>query len=97
MAKGYLIAHVTITDPERYPSYIEANAAAFEKYGAVFKVRGGKAEVLEGQSRDRHVVIEFDSYEKALECYHSKDYAPALEIRKAAAVSDVIVVEGYDP
>jgi uncharacterized protein (DUF1330 family) len=97
MAKGYLIAHVTITDPEQYPAYVEANAAAFSKYGATFRVRGGKAEVLEGESRDRHVVIEFDTYEKALECYHSEEYADAMKIRHAAALSDVIVVEGYDP
>ena len=65
MAKGYIIAHVSITDPERYPAYVAANAAAFEKYGATFKVRGGKYEALEGKTRDRHVVIEFDSFEKA--------------------------------
>ena len=54
-------------------------------------------EGLEGQNRDRHVVIEFDSFEQALECYHSPEYAAALEIRKTCAESDVIVVEGYDP
>lgn len=97
MAKGYIIAHVTITDPERYPAYVAANAAAFEKYGATFKVRGGKYEPLEGETRDRHVVIEFESFEKALECYHSPEYAAALEIRQSCAESDVIVVEGYDP
>ena len=31
MAKGYWIAHVDVTDPERYKSYIAANAIAFAK------------------------------------------------------------------
>jgi len=97
MAKGYWIAHVTVTDPDKYPAYVEANAVAFSKYGASFKVRGGTAEVLEGQSKDRHVVIEFDSYQKALDCYHSREYAAAFKLRQECAVSDLIIVEGYDP
>ena len=32
MAKGYWIAHVTITNPERYKDYVAANAIAFAKY-----------------------------------------------------------------
>ena len=97
MAKGYWIAHVTVTDPDRYPDYVAANAEAFSKYGATFKVRGGQAEVKEGTSRDRHVVVEFDSYQTALECYHSPEYARAMEVRKDCAQSDVVIVEGYDP
>ena len=97
MAKGYWVAHVTVTDPDRYPDYVAANAAAFEKYGAKFLVRGGAFELKEGETRDRHVVVEFDSYEKALECYASPEYAAAKAIRDGCALSDVIVVEGHDP
>lgn len=97
MAKGYWIAHVTLTDADKYPEYVKANAVAFEKYGARFLVRGGTAQVMEGDSRERHVVIEFESYEKALECYHSPEYAAALKLRKECAETDAIVVEGYDP
>ena len=28
MKKGYWIAHVTVTDPKKYPSYVAANAEA---------------------------------------------------------------------
>lgn len=97
MAKGYWVAHVTVTDPDRYPDYVAANAAAFEKYGAKFLVRGGPFELKEGETRDRHVVVEFDSYEQALACYDSPEYAAAKEIRDGCALSDVIVVEGYAP
>ena len=34
MAKGYWVAHVTVTDPENYPKYIAANAAAFHTLAA---------------------------------------------------------------
>ena len=36
MPKAYWIAHVTITNPERYKDYITLNAAAFKKYNARF-------------------------------------------------------------
>jgi uncharacterized protein (DUF1330 family) len=96
MAKGYWIGLVDVTDPEAYKGYIQANAAAFGKYGARFLVRGGQAEVVEGQAKSRRVVIEFKDYETALACYRSPEYAQALAIRKNASIADIIVIEGYD-
>ena len=58
--------------------------------------RGGKTEVVEGKSRSRIVIIEFPSYEAALTCYRSPDYAKAIALRQANADADLIVIEGYD-
>ncbi|GBE42292.1 hypothetical protein BMS3Bbin10_00351 [bacterium BMS3Bbin10] len=96
MPKGYWIVHVSVNDMENYPEYVAATAPAMEKYGARFLVRGGAAEVREGQSRDRHVVIEFESYARALECYGSAEYAPALELRNKYADTDLLIVEGAE-
>ncbi len=96
MAKGYWVGRVDVTDPEAYKGYVAANAAAFSKYGARFLVRGGAFATREGASRARNVVIEFDSYEKAVACYDSPEYALALEKRKGAALADIIIIEGYD-
>ena len=96
MPKGYWIARVDITDPDQYKDYITANAEAFKKYGAKFIVRGGPFENPEGTSRARNVVLEFASYDVALKCYHSPEYAHAMDIRKKTAVADIIIIEGYD-
>ncbi len=96
MAKGYWIAHVDVTDPEGYKAYVAANAAAFAKYGARFLVRGGKGEVAEGSARARNVVLEFPSYQAALDCYRSPEYAQAKSLREKASVGDLVIVEGYD-
>jgi uncharacterized protein (DUF1330 family) len=96
MAKGYWIAAVDVSDPEAYKAYIAANAIAFRKYGARFLVRGGAAEVMEGQSRSRRVVIEFADYATALACYRSPEYAAAIELRKDVSTADMVVIEGYD-
>jgi uncharacterized protein (DUF1330 family) len=94
MAKGYWMANVRIRDPQRYPDYIAANKTAFDKYGAKFVVRGGKFEVAKGMSGDRHVVIEFGSFETAKACFHSPEYQEALRIFESCAESDLVIVEG---
>lgn len=96
MAKGYWIARVTVTDDAAYRRYVEANATAFAKFGARFLVRGGRHEAVEGEGRDRNVVIEFPDYETALRCYRSPEYADAMSHRRHAAHADIVVVEGYD-
>ena len=92
--KGYWMAMVDITDPAGYPQYVAANKAAFDKYGAKFLVRGGEGEVFEGSAATRLVVIEFESYQQALDCYHSPEYQAALKLRKAYSTAHFAVVEG---
>ncbi len=97
MAKGYWVAHVKVTDAERYKDYVAANAAAFSKYNGRFVVRGGEHEVPEGdQPYQRHIVIEFDSYAIAKECYDSPEYAAAKAIREEASEGYLVIIEGYD-
>ena len=96
MARGYWIAHVDVADMEAYKAYVQANAVAFAKFGAKFLVRGGKSEAPEGKLRSRHVVIEFDSYDKAVACYHSPEYAAAIKLRAPVSTGDFVIIEGYD-
>ena len=91
--KGYWMGMVDVTDPENYPQYIAANKAAFDKYGARFLVRGGPCQVFEGPAASRLVVVEFESYQTALDCYHSPEYQAALAHAKGASVRDLMVVE----
>lgn len=93
--KGYWIGHVSVDDPQAYQAYREANAVAFEKYGARFLVRGGAQEVVEGDLRPRAVVIEFPSIEAARACYLSPEYQRALALRTPVSVADLCIVEGW--
>ena len=96
MAKGYWIARLEVTDPEVYKSYVAANGPALAAFGARFLVRGGKAEPLEGASRSRNVVVEFPSYQAAVDCYRSPAYQAALRLRAPVSSGELVVVEGYD-
>ncbi|HJZ44108.1 MAG TPA: DUF1330 domain-containing protein [Hyphomicrobiaceae bacterium] len=97
MPKGYWIAHVNVTNPERYKDYVAANAAPLKKYGARFLVRNGAREVPRGNMGGRrHVVIEFDSYAIAKACHDSPEYQAAARIRDEASTADLVIIEGYE-
>lgn len=96
MAKGYWIASIDVQDIDQYKRYVAANAAPLARYGARFLVRAGAFETLEGSSRSRNVVIEFPSYQAALECYHCADYQAAVALRQPVSQGNLVVIEGYD-
>ena len=96
MPKAYWVAHIDIHDPETYALYRQANAAAFEKYGARFVVRGGGQTQMEGQTRARTVVIEFPDLKAATECFHSPEYQAAKAIRDPVSTGDLVIVDGYE-
>lgn len=96
MPKGYWIAHVRVGDTSKYPDYIAMAKPAFEEHGARFLVRGGAHESVEGDAGERHVVIEFDSMEKALACYRCDRYQKAAAIRQGCSTGTVTIVEGVE-
>ena len=97
MAKGCWVARVDVTDPERYKAYVTANAEPFKKYKARFLVRAGRFENPEGSSRTRNVIIEFPSYQAALDCWHSPEYQRAMQLRlPPVSTIDIVIIEGYD-
>ena len=96
MAKGYWIARVDVSNMDKCQSYIAANAAPFRQHGARFLVRSGQQEVPEGASRSRNVVIEFPSYQAALDCWNFAEYQAARQHRLDAGEIDLVIIEGYD-
>lgn len=96
MPKGYWIVRVDITDSEKYKAYIAANAQPLKKYGARFLVRAGRFENPEGASRTRNAIIEFPTYQAAVDCWHSPEYQQVLKLRLPVSTADLIIIEGYE-
>jgi uncharacterized protein (DUF1330 family) len=94
MRKAYWIVRVSVRDEERYPEYLAAARPAFEKYGAHFVVRGGAFDVMEGDARDRNVVVEFRDRATAKACYESPEYQAAKLVRQKYADADFIIIDG---
>jgi uncharacterized protein (DUF1330 family) len=96
MSKGYWIVRVDVTDQDKFQAYAAANGAAFTKYGARFLVRAGRFDNPEGSCRSRNTVLEFPSYQAAIDCWHSPEYQAAIAHRVQAAIIDCVIVEGFD-
>jgi len=92
---AYLIVNVEIRDPGRYAEYVKVVPATLARHGGVYLARGGRAERLEGSWEPRRmVVLSFPSYEAARTWWTSEDYAGPKALRQAAAVTEMILVEG---
>jgi uncharacterized protein (DUF1330 family) len=94
MPKAYWIVRVSVRDPARCPDYLAAAKPAFEKFRANFVVRGGAYDVMEGDARDRNVVVEFVDRKTAQACYDSGEYSAAKIIRQRYADTDFIIIDG---
>jgi len=95
MASAYIIANVTVTNPEQYEEYKKLSTIAMKAHGAEVCVRGGAVEVLEGDwSPGRLVILKFPTVEAARAFNDSAEYAAARQSRQGAAVMRMIVVEG---
>lgn len=95
MPKGYIVGHVTVTDPEAYAEYVRLDTPILERLGARFVVRGGRYHTVEGPEFERHIVFEFDSFEAALAAYKDPEYQEVAKRRHASATSHITVVEGF--
>ena len=95
MPSAYIIANVTVTNPEQYNEYRKLSTIATQVHGAEFCARGGAVEVLEGDwTPDRVVILKFPSLEQAKSYYHSVEYTAAIKARQGASVMRMVVVEG---
>jgi uncharacterized protein (DUF1330 family) len=92
---AYLMGEIDVKNPAAYDDYRKQVLATVQKYGGRFLVRGGRAEALEGApAAKRLVLLEFPSYEKALEWYRSADYAPLIKLRQSASQGRLLLLEG---
>ena len=96
MNKGYWIARINIANSEAFKEYASRAELAIKKYGGKYLVRRGQFSILEGKHDfARNVVVEFESVEKAKECFNSKEYQEAKSFREGKADFNAIVIKSY--
>lgn len=97
MPNAYIIADVTVTNPDQMAQYRVWSSKAMQEFGAEILVRGGAVEVLEGTWQPtRLVVMKFPSVDQAKAMYHSDTYTHARSLREGAGVMRMVVVEGVE-
>lgn len=93
---AYLIVDTRIHDPAKYEEYKKLAKPIAEKYGGVYRVRGGSVDLRENDlwTPTRMVVIEFPDVEAARAFLDSDEYAPVKSIRALHADCTLFIVEG---
>jgi uncharacterized protein (DUF1330 family) len=93
--KGYVIAEITVTDPQAYKQYAAAVVPIVARLGGKYLVRGGQTAAVEGEPpAGRIVVIEFETLAAARAFEDSADYQAVAALRQKAARSRVFLAEG---
>ena len=94
---AYIIVEVEVKDPATYEDYKKLTPGSLEPFDGKFIVRGGAAELLEGEEEPQRIVIlEFPTMEKAKAWWSSEEYAPAKALRQSASSTRMIAVEGFE-
>ena len=96
MKKGYWVnVYRSISDESALKAYGALAVPAVEAFGGRFLTRStSRIEAHEAGLELRTVIVEFDSYQKALAARQSEDYQKALQALGAGAERDVRIVEG---
>jgi len=95
MTAAYIIADVTVTNPDQMAKYREWSTKAMQEFGAEVLVRGGRVEPLEGDwEPQRVVVLKFKDIATAQAYYRSETYTHARTRRDGAGSIRMVAVEG---
>ena len=97
MAKAYwCTTYRKINDPERLAAYARLATPAIADGGGRFLIRGVAAFAHGAGVKERTVVIEFESLEKAMSAFNSRGYQAALDVLGDAVERDLRIVEGVE-
>jgi uncharacterized protein (DUF1330 family) len=93
---AYLIVDTEIKDPVAYEKYKALARPIAEKFGGVYRVRGGAIDLRENKlwTPTRIVIVEFPDVKSAQAFLDSEEYAPVQPIRLNNADCTTFIVEG---
>ena len=97
MPKGYWVTvYRSISDQQKLAAYAKLAPLAIAPFGGRYLARGTAAAAFEAGEKERIVMSEFPSVEKAIAAYQSPAYQNALKALDNGAVRDIRIVEGLD-
>ena len=93
---GLLVVDTVIENADEYEKYKALAKPIAEKYGGVYRVRGGAMDVLESDlwTPTRMVIIEFPDIQAARAFVDSDEYAPVKPLRRNNARCSLVILDG---
>jgi uncharacterized protein (DUF1330 family) len=96
MAKGYWVtSYRSISEPDKLAAYARLAGPAIAPFGGRYLARGTAAAYEAGQ-RERIVISEVPSVERAIAAHDRSAYQEALRALGNGAVRDLRIVEGLE-
>lgn len=97
MPKAYWVTcYRSISDPEALAAYAKLAGPAIAPFGGSYLARGTAAAAYEAGLKQRIVISEFPSVEKAVAAHDSPGYQDALKALGDGAERDLRIVEGLE-
>ncbi len=93
---AFLFVDTKINNPEVYEEYKKLAKPIAEKFGGVYRARGGTLDVRQSElwSPTRIVLIEFPDMQSAQAFVDSADYAQVKPLRENNAECTLFIVDG---
>ena len=93
---AYMISQVTVTDKEKFQSYLAQTQPIAAKFGAKPVVMGTQPKMLNGESDGHQMVfvIEFPTMERLEAWHHSDEYQAIVALREEGARQHMVAYEG---
>ena len=95
---AYWLARSKIYNADEYKRYTDLVPEIIGKYNGRVLARGGDHQHMEGSLYyQRHVIIEFPTYEEAVACHKSPEYQDARLFRlNGVGDNELVIVDGGD-
>ena len=95
---AYAIAHLRdVRFGPEIARYVQEIDATLAPHGGLFRIHGGRPQVVEGSWSGDLVVIEFPDLDSAKAWYGSGAYQAILPLRTRNAAGEGFLVEGVSP
>jgi uncharacterized protein (DUF1330 family) len=95
MPKAYWVStYQQIHDENKLAAYAKLAGPAVQEGGGSFMARGMAACAYEAGIKQRTVLVEFESLEKAIACHDGPSYQAALKALEGGVTRDLRIVEG---
>jgi uncharacterized protein (DUF1330 family) len=93
---AYLVVDTDIQNADEYEKYKALAKPIAEKYGGVYRVRGGTMDLLESElwTPTRMVIVEFPDAQAARAFVDSEEYAPVKPLRQNNARCTMAILDG---
>ncbi len=94
MAGYWIVRGAEIVDADALQEYGKLWPEIAARFGAEVIAGKGRSETREGPEFARQLIVRFDSYEQALDCYDSPEYQEAMKLALRASARELTIVEG---